>query len=186
MLHALRRPANHSPRDTHLLDVLSQAADVAFAIAAAQQVQQLAARLTEAGNPDLAGGALTAGQPAAAARRSAAALAAINLERAGIHDDRLAGARALQSAPETAWFCRLRTRPAPQPRLFRFVEVLTATSDFLRALRLVHGVLRAPATPLLVFVVQCGMWADVGVATSVVPIDPDADATGSSPVTSTS
>lgn len=84
-------------RRQRIREALSQAADVPLAIAAAgEQVQHLATRLADAGNPNLAGDAVTAGLLAGAATRAAANLAELNLAQAGIEDDRRQRAQSLR------------------------------------------------------------------------------------------
>lgn len=84
-------------RRHHIREALSQAADVPLAIAdAGEQVQRLATRLADAGNPNLAGDAVTAGLLAGAATRAAANLADLNLAQAGIDDDRRQRAQRLR------------------------------------------------------------------------------------------
>jgi formiminotetrahydrofolate cyclodeaminase len=75
---------------TGIKEALSDATDVPLAIAeAGAEVQGVAARLAEDGNPNLRGDALTAVLLAGAAVRAAASLVEINLSAAGIADGRL-------------------------------------------------------------------------------------------------
>lgn len=84
-------------RRQRIREALSQAADVPLAIAdAGEQVQHLATRLADAGNPHLVGDAVTAGLLAGAATRAAANLAELNLAQAGIEDDRRQRAQRLR------------------------------------------------------------------------------------------
>lgn len=84
-------------RRQRIREALSEAADVPLAIAdAGEQVQRLATRLADAGNPNLAGDAVTAGLLAGAATRAAANLAELNLAQAGIEDDRRKRAQRLR------------------------------------------------------------------------------------------
>lgn len=102
-------------RRQRIHQALSRAADVPLAIAdAGQQVERLAVRLADGGNPNLAGDAATAASLAGAATRAAAYLAELNLSQAGIDDDRRRRAASLRrhgDDPAAGVF----PDPAPEP-----------------------------------------------------------------------
>jgi methenyltetrahydrofolate cyclohydrolase len=114
VLLALRLPKDElepEVRDGILGDALSRAADVPLAIAAAAvDVAELAAEVTERGNPNLRGDAAAAAMLAEAAARVAANLVEINLAtREG--DERHEQARTLVSTASRA----ARRAVAPRP-----------------------------------------------------------------------
>lgn len=118
VLRALRLPRDDpEARRRRIHQALSRAADVPLAIAdAGQEVQQLAARLAQDGNPNLAGDAVTAAWLAGGATRAAANLAELNLAQAGIDDGRRQRARQLrQQGDEHAETALPGSPPDPHP-----------------------------------------------------------------------
>ena len=104
VLEALRLPRKASQREVQRQEALLGAALVPLEIAGiGARVASMAARLAEAGNPNLRGDAVTGAVLAAASARSAACLADINVELGGL-DAELSqrAARAAEAAGDTA------------------------------------------------------------------------------------
>ena len=99
VLEALRLPREASEREAQRQEALLGAALVPLEIAGiGARVALMAARLAEAGNPNLRGDAMTGAVLAAASARSAACLVDINVELGGL-DPGLSG-RAAQAAAD--------------------------------------------------------------------------------------
>jgi formiminotetrahydrofolate cyclodeaminase len=104
VLEALRLPREASQREVQRQEALLGAALVPLEIAGiGARVASMAARLAEAGNPNLRGDAVTGAVLAAASARSAACLADINVELGGLDAElsQRAG-RAAEAAGDTA------------------------------------------------------------------------------------
>jgi formiminotetrahydrofolate cyclodeaminase len=109
---ALPRDGEHGQRQGRVRDALRGAAEPPAEIAqVAAQVAGLAARVYEAGNPNLRGDAATAGLLAEASARSAARLVEINVTLGGL--DHAASERAAQEALH-ALASAMRIVPRPQ------------------------------------------------------------------------
>ena len=94
VLDAQRAPRDdEEARSRRIREALTEAADVPLSIAGiGAEVAGIAARLVEAGNPNLRGDAVTAAVLAGAGTRAAAALVEINVSAGGADDGRLARA----------------------------------------------------------------------------------------------
>ena len=94
VLDAQRAPRDDGEaRSRRIREALTEAADVPLSIAGiGAEVAGIAARLVEAGNPNLRGDAVTAAVLAGAGTRAAAALVEINVSAGGADDGRLARA----------------------------------------------------------------------------------------------